>query len=123
MAVVLLQEPADGPRALPRARPLHPADQAQEHAALDDGGGADHPPRDRVLREGVTVAQIAVTAFGAAAIVWVLWYFLFSRGPAVVAREAGDVPGVGVTVKGGDTPPPIAGRGGEPGRGQLYCGE
>jgi hypothetical protein len=27
----------------------------------------------------VSVAQVAVTLAGAAAIVWVLWYFLFSR--------------------------------------------
>jgi hypothetical protein len=32
----------------------------------------------------VSVAQYAVTAGGLAAIVWVLWYFLFSRGPAAV---------------------------------------
>ena len=44
VALVLLQEPAGGPGTLPRARPLHPAHQAQEHAALADGRGADHPP-------------------------------------------------------------------------------
>ena len=38
---------AAGP--LPGARPVHPADEAEEHAALDDGRGADHPLRDRVL--------------------------------------------------------------------------
>ncbi len=36
--------------ALPRARPLHPVDEAEEHAALDDGRGAHHPPRRRILR-------------------------------------------------------------------------
>ena len=45
VALVLLQEPAGGAGPLPGARPLHPADQAQEHAALPDGRGADHPPR------------------------------------------------------------------------------
>ena len=33
----------------------------------------------------MTTTQIAVTALGAVAIVWVLWYFLFSRGEAVAA--------------------------------------
>ena len=38
------------PEPLPGARSLHPVDEAQEHAALDDGRGAHHPPRQRVLR-------------------------------------------------------------------------
>ncbi len=33
VALVLLQEPADRAGAVPRARHLHPADEAQEHAA------------------------------------------------------------------------------------------
>ena len=33
VAELLLQEPADRPRPLPRARPLHPAHEAEEHAA------------------------------------------------------------------------------------------
>ena len=33
----------------------------------------------------MTSTQIAVTALGAVVIVWVLWYFLFSRGTAVAA--------------------------------------
>jgi hypothetical protein len=37
VAELLLQEPDDGARALPRARPVHPAHEAEEHAALDDG--------------------------------------------------------------------------------------
>ena len=52
VAVVLLQEPADGPGPLPRARPLHPADEAQEHAAPPARRRADHAPRPRVLRLG-----------------------------------------------------------------------
>ncbi len=32
---------AEGP--VPRTRRVHPIDEAQEHAALDDGRGADHP--------------------------------------------------------------------------------
>ena len=39
---------ARGP--LPRARPVHPAHEAEEHAALHQGRRADHPPRRRVLR-------------------------------------------------------------------------
>ena len=37
--------PQVGAGPLPRARPVHPADQAEEHPALDDRRGADHPPR------------------------------------------------------------------------------
>ena len=43
---------------LSRARPVHPAHQAQEHAALDDGRGPDHPPRPRVLRERVDLHNL-----------------------------------------------------------------
>jgi len=43
------------------------------------------PPRHRVLREGVSVSQYVVTAVGLAAIVWVLWYFLLSKGSATQA--------------------------------------
>src|SRR2546427_3398269 len=89
VAVVLLQEPPDGPGTVPRARSVHPADQAQEHAALVDGRRTNHPPRYRVLREGVSVSQYVVTAVGLAAIVWVLWYFLLSKGSATEAPTAG----------------------------------
>ena len=71
----------------------------------------------------MSVAQIAVTAVGAAAIVWVLWYFLFSRGPAVAARDAGDVQEVRVTVKGGYSPDTIVVRAGRPVRLQFYRDE
>jgi myo-inositol-1-phosphate synthase len=37
VAVVLLQEPDARPRAVPRARPVHPADEAEEHAAVPAG--------------------------------------------------------------------------------------
>ncbi len=50
MAVVLLQEPADRARPLPRARPVHPAHEAQEHPPPPARRGAHHPPRARVLR-------------------------------------------------------------------------
>ena len=43
------KSPQTAPGPVPRARPVHPADQAEEHAALDDRRGADHPPRHRVL--------------------------------------------------------------------------
>ena len=42
--------PMHAPEALSRARPVHPADEAEEHAALHEGRGADHAPRPRVLR-------------------------------------------------------------------------
>ena len=39
VAQLLLQEPDDGAGPLPGARSLHPADEAEEHAPLDDGRG------------------------------------------------------------------------------------
>ncbi len=53
VAELLLQGAAGARRAVSRARPVHPADQAQEHAALDDGRGPDHPPRHRLLHRRV----------------------------------------------------------------------
>jgi plastocyanin domain-containing protein len=72
----------------------------------------------------VTPAQIAVTVVGAAAIVLVLWYFLFSRGSAVVAAAApGGVQEVHVTVKGGYTPDTIVVQAGKPVRLRFYRDE
>ena len=74
----------------------------------------------------MTPIQIAVTAFGAVAIVWVLWYFLFSRGTAVAAATAagGDgVQEVRVIVKGGYTPDTIVVQAGKPVRLQFYRDE
>src|SRR3989442_661210 len=112
VAVVLLQEPPDGPGTVPRARSVHPADQAQEHAAVVDGRGTNHPPRHRVLREGVSVSQYVVTAVGLAAIVWVLWYFLLSKGSTPGAPTVAGVQEVRVVVKGGYTPDTIVVRAG-----------
>ena len=44
------KSPMHAPEALSRARPVHPADEAEEHAALHAGRRADHAPRTRVLR-------------------------------------------------------------------------
>ncbi len=71
----------------------------------------------------MTPAQIAVTAAGAAAIAWVLWYFLLSRGTAVAAAVAGGVQEVRVTVKGGYTPDTIVVQAGKPVRLQFYRDE
>jgi plastocyanin domain-containing protein len=76
----------------------------------------------------MTTAQIVVTALGAAAIVWVLWYFLFSRGTAVRAAVgagpgANGVQEVRVTVKGGYTPDTIVVQAGTPVRLQFYRDE
>ena len=72
----------------------------------------------------MTSAQIAVTALGAVAIVWVLWYFLLSRGKAVAAMPiAGGVQEVRVTVKGGYTPDTIVVQAGQPVRLQFYRDE
>jgi plastocyanin domain-containing protein len=71
----------------------------------------------------MTSAQIAVTVVGAAAIAWVLWYFLLSRGSAVPATVAGGVQEVRVLVKGGYTPDTIVVQAGKPVRLQFYRDE
>jgi len=68
-------------------------------------------------------AQIAVTAAGAAAIAWVLWYFLLSRGTRVAAEVSGGVQEVRVLVKGGYTPDTIVVQAGKPVRLQFYRDE
>ena len=72
----------------------------------------------------MTSTQIVVTALGAAAIVWVLWYFLFSRGKAVAATAGTEgVQEVRITVKGGYTPDTIVVQAGKPVRLQFYRDE
>jgi len=72
----------------------------------------------------MTSTQIAVTALGVVAIVWVLWYFLLSRGTAVPATSgASSVQEVRVTVKGGYTPDTIVVQAGKPVRLQFYRDE
>jgi len=71
----------------------------------------------------VTAAQVAVTVAGAAAIAWVLWYFLWSRGRAAVASLAKGVQEIHVTVKGGYTPDTIVVEAGRPVRLQFYRDE
>jgi plastocyanin domain-containing protein len=71
----------------------------------------------------VSIAQYVVTAAGIAAIVWVLWYFLFSSGPSAAAATIGGVQEVRVTVKGGYTPDTIVVRAGTPVRLQFYRDE
>ena len=71
----------------------------------------------------MTPAQITVTAAGAAAIAWVLWYFLLSRGTRVAAAVSGGVQEVRVLVKGGYTPDTIVVQAGKPVRLQFYRDE
>jgi len=73
----------------------------------------------------VSLAQYVVTAAGLAAIVWVLWYFLWSRGggPAATATTVEGVQEVHITVKGGYTPDTIVVRAGQPVRLQFYRDE
>jgi plastocyanin domain-containing protein len=72
----------------------------------------------------MTSTQIVVTALGAVAIVWVLWYFLLSRGKAVAATaSAAGVQEVRVIVKGGYTPDTIVVQAGKPVRLQFYRDE
>ena len=49
VALLLLQEPSTCRLGLSRARPVHPADQAQEHPPLAHGRRADHTPGHGVL--------------------------------------------------------------------------
>ena len=73
----------------------------------------------------MSLAQYVVTAAGLAAIVWVLWYFLWSRGggPAATATTVEGVQEVHITVKGGYTPDTIVVRAGQPVRLQFYRDE
>jgi len=71
----------------------------------------------------VSTAQYAVTAVGVAAIVWVLWYFLYSSGPPIAPGSAAGVQEVRITVKGGYTPDTIVVRAGTPVRLQFYRDE
>ena len=71
----------------------------------------------------MTFAQLTVTAVGAVAIVWVLWYFLLSSNPAVAAAVSDGVQEVRVIVKGGYTPDTIVVQAGKPVRLQFYRDE
>ena len=53
VACLLLQEPAARAGGLSGTRSVHTADQAQEHPALADGRGPDHPPGYGVLPRAV----------------------------------------------------------------------
>ena len=71
----------------------------------------------------MTLAQIVVTVAGVAAGAWVLWYFVFAPGPALVAAAKGGVQEVRVTVKGGYTPDTVVVRAGKPVRLLFYRDE
>ncbi len=71
----------------------------------------------------MTAAQVVVTVLGVAAIGWVLWYFLWSRGPASAATGARGVQEIAVTVKGGYQPDTILVRAGQPVRLRFYRDE
>jgi plastocyanin domain-containing protein len=73
----------------------------------------------------MTAAQVAVTAAGAAAIAWELWYFLFARGRAVAPPSLGaaGVQEVRIVVKGGYTPDTVIVQAGTPVRLQFYRDE
>ncbi len=71
----------------------------------------------------MTAAQVVVTVLGVAAIGWVLWYFLWSRAPAVAARQNRGVQEIAVTVKGGYLPDTILVQAGKPVRLRFYRDE
>ena len=60
------KSPQTRARPLPRARPLHPADEAEEHAPPPARRGADHAPRRRVLRLATLALNSSAGAGGAA---------------------------------------------------------
>lgn len=55
-----------------------------------------------------------VVLAGAAAIVWVNWYFFLARRPAATAKEAGGVQEVTIAVQGGYDPAEVKVRQGSP---------
>ena len=71
----------------------------------------------------MTAAQLVVSALGVAAIVWVLWYFLFSRNPASAALQTPGVQEIAITVKGGYSPDTILVQAGKPVRLLFYRDE
>lgn len=71
----------------------------------------------------MSVAQYVVTAAGLAAIIWVLWYFLWSRGAAAASATVDGVQEIHVTVKGGYIPDTIVVRAGQPVRLTFYRDE
>ena len=71
----------------------------------------------------MTTAQLVVSLLGLAAIVWVLWYFLFSRRPAAAARPSRGVQEIPITVKGGYDPDTILVQAGKPVRLLFYRDE
>lgn len=71
----------------------------------------------------MTAAQVVVTVLGVAAVGWVLWYFLWSRGSASAAHEAPGVQEIAVTVKGGYQPDTILVQAGTPVRLRFYRDE
>src|SRR5438477_8060534 len=50
VAQLLLQVADDRARTVSGARPVHPTDEAEEHATSPDGRAADYAPRAGVLR-------------------------------------------------------------------------
>ena len=71
----------------------------------------------------MSVTQYVVTAVGLVTILWVLWYFLLSKGSATGASSVAGVQEVRVVVKGGYTPDTVVVRAGEPVRIQFYRDE
>jgi len=68
-------------------------------------------------------AEIVVTVLGAAAIGWILWYFLLSRGKGTVAALGGGVQEITVRVKGGYEPDTIVVQAGKLVRLKFYRDE
>ena len=83
VALLLLQEPDVRARALPGARPLHPADEAQEHAPAPQGRGAHHPPGAGILR--LTRAARPSQGLNTALAIWMSWTATPVRSATVIS--------------------------------------
>jgi plastocyanin domain-containing protein len=68
-------------------------------------------------------SQIAVIVLGAAAIVFVGWFFMGKRAAVEAVADAGGAQEIDITVKGGYTPDRIAVRSGRPIRLNFYRDE
>ena len=69
------KSPMTAPRALSRARPVHPVDEAEEHAAPPEGRRPDYAPGAGVLRLGVQVELEAKGGLRARP-----WYYCITAG-------------------------------------------
>src|SRR5690606_10215295 len=74
VALVLLQEPHDARGPLPGARPVHPAHEAEEHAAAPGGRGSGYAPGAGLLRVSGAAGPAPGPGAAAASIISRIWF-------------------------------------------------